>query len=334
MKIHQMRIGIVLLFISACSAPPHTEEVHDSISIQPVQNVALSQKQEEQQEKREGRPIIAGQSFTLPSMVMGEDREINVWTPPEYKHTDKSYSVLYVLDGGIEQDFPHISGLAQLGAMNWNYEKLIVVGVKSGIRLNELAHTPTDVRYINAEPERQGQSHIFSEYLRTEILPYVEKNYRTGPRRAVMGESLAGLFVTELFLKHPDSFTDYVAISPSLWWDDKNLIKSAPNLLTQHANTAKPPYIERHLYLTMADEGGTMQGGLDMLMAALKAHPPKGLKWHYVDRRESETHSTIYHGAALDALDYLFDLPAPDYGPDPWYLVEGGQPPMDTEADK
>jgi hypothetical protein len=71
-----------------------------------------------------------------------------------------------------------------------------------------------------------------------------------------------------------------------------------------------------------------MQGGLDMLMKALKTAPPMGLKWQYVDRRKTDTHSTIYHGAALDALTKLFSLPVPNYGPDPWYLIEGGQPPQ------
>lgn len=314
MTLHKWLIGLSVLTMVACSPT--------------VQKSGLEEKTALADETSFGTPIVTGRSFTLTSKIMGEEREINIWTPPNYQESDKTYSVLYVLDGGTEQDFHHISGLAQLGAMNWNYEPLIVVGVKSGVRLNELAHTATDGRYIKSEPERTGQSHIFSEYLRTEVIPYIEENYRTGPRSAIVGESLAGLFITELFLKHPDTFTDYVAISPSLWWDDRNLAKAAPALLAEHSDA------KRHLYLTMANEGGTMQSGLDMVMAALKASPPKGLDWHYVDRRDSETHSTIYHGAALDALDYLFDLPEPDYGPDPWYLVEGGQPPVEEVSAK
>jgi hypothetical protein len=75
----------------------------------------------------------------------------------------------------------------------------------------------------------------------------------------------------------------------------------------------------------MGDEGGTMQAGLDTLIAALDA-VPGAPEYRYVDRRDSESHSTIYHPAALDALRWLYPHPPYDYGPAPWYLVEGGMP--------
>ncbi len=271
-----------------------------------------------------GTPIHIGTTFMVESKAMRSPREINIWTPPGYKDSGKTYPVLYVLDGGIAQDFHHISGLAQLTAINGIYENLIVVGIKTENRLGELAHTAADPRYIQPEP-RAGNSHVFTKFVQDEVIPFVEKNYRTGERRAVIGESLAGLFVTEVFLKRPGMFTDYIAISPSLWWDDKNLAKDAPTLLAAHDDNT------RRLYLTMGDEGGTMQGGFDLVMAAISSASLPNLKWTYVDRRREETHSSIYHGAAMDALKFSFGLPKVDYGPDPWYLVEGGQPEDDEK---
>lgn len=136
----------------------------------------------------------------------------------------------------------------------------------------------------------------------------------------MIGESLAGLFIAEVFLKHPQSFTDYVSISPSLWWDDKALAKQATELLKTHDDQP------RSLYLTMGNEGGSMQRGLDMVMEAIKRNKPAGLTMHFVDRKETEANSTIYHPAAHDALLKIFGLPQPEYGPVPWYLQEGGQP--------
>jgi predicted alpha/beta superfamily hydrolase len=267
-------------------------------------------------------PIAIGQSFSLPSAIMGEAREINVWLPPSYAEGEQSYPVLYVIDGALDQDFHHISGLGQLTTINGDYDEMIIVGIGTRNRIMELTSTPKDPRYIRTPPTAGGGAR-FQSHVADEVIPFIESRYRTGDRRAVIGESLAGLWIAEVFLRTPNLFTDYISISPSLWWDDKALARDADSIL------AKFPVGERRLYLTMADEGGTMQGGLDLILDAIKKYRPKGLKWYYVDRRKTEMHSTIYHGAALDALRTLFGRPAPDYGETHWYLIEGGQP--DTE---
>ncbi len=265
-------------------------------------------------------PITIGTTLHLESAILDDTRQINVWLPPSHAEGDRRYPVLYLIDGALDQDFHHISGLAQLPTVNSLYEELIVVGIQTRTRMMELTHEPSDPRYIRDPPE-SGKSAQFLEFIRSEVIPLIESRYRTAERRVLMGESLAGLFVTEVFLKHPEAFTDYIAVSPSLWWDDKALAKASANLIAAHDGA------KRHLYLTMADEGGTMKVGLDMILAAFEQSPPAGLTLHYVDRRRTETHASIYHGAAFDALRKLFDLPPIDYGEPPWYLVEGGQPP-------
>lgn len=271
-------------------------------------------------QKPDSEPITIGATYGLKSGVYKSLREINVWLPPSYSKGTKRYPVLYVIDGGLAQDFHHISGLAQLGTINRNYVELIVVGIKTENRFMELTSDPKDPRYV-AKPARAGKSNLFMKHIRDEVIPFVDKNYRTGKRKAVIGESLAGLFVTEVYLKHPQTFTDFITVSPSLWWDDKALAKAAPSLLKKHDD--KP----RRLYFTMANEGGTMQRGLDMILDAIRKAKLKNVELTYVDRRKTETHSTIYHGAALDALKKLFGIDHPEPTETPWYLIEGGQPP-------
>lgn len=286
--------------------------------------------QDEYPDRRDGQiresPIALGTTLHLESQALGDAREINVWVPPSYAEGDGRYPVLYLVDGALDQDFHHVSGLAQLATINGAYEELIVVGIQTKNRLAELTHPPADPRYQRSFPD-SGRSAAFLEHVLSEVVPLIESRYRTAERRVVVGESLAGLFVVEVFLEHPESFTDYVAVSPSLWWDDRALATAAAASLAAHDGAT------RGLYLTMADEGGTMQAGLDSLLAALEQDPPAGLVWHSVDRRETETHASIYHGAVHDALGKLFGLPPIDYGEPPWYLVEGGQPPEDEAPD-
>jgi uncharacterized protein len=273
------------------------------------------------QPNRDGLPLVLGTRFTLDSQVLHEAREVNVWLPPDYETSGERYDVLYLLDGGAAQDFPHIAGLGQLGALSWTYRSLIIVGVASVDRKAELTPPARSARFQKGFPQAGGAAR-FREFLAREVRPFVEARFRTGPRRAVMGESLAGLFVVDTFLEAPDTFDDYVAVSPSLWWDEQRLAAEAPALLSKHGES------KRRLYLAVGDEGGTMRAAVDALVKALVAAPPKGLAWHFDDRARSETHATIYHPAALAALRWLYALPAEDDGgQDPWFMTVDQPPP-------
>ena len=118
-----------------------------------------------------------------------------------------------------------------------------------------------------------------------------------GGQGALIGESLAGLFVIETLLKQPGLFDDYIAISPSLWWDNEALVKAAPGML--------PGTSGHRLWLSVANEQGM---GVAPFAELLKAKAPAGLDWTYKPRPD-ETHATIYHGAALAAIRALFAAP-------------------------
>lgn len=243
-------------------------------------------------------PIIIGQSWRFDSAVMGQTREINVWLPPGYAQGDQTYPVLYLLDGGVDQDFHHISGLAQLGTVNGTTRDVIVVGIATVDRRNELA-LPTDDPELIARYPTQGQSQRFRDYIRSEIQPWVAATFRTNGQSTLMGESLAGLFVVETLLTDPQMFDAYVAISPSLWWDGGALVERAGTLLA----TSDGRY--RRVLLFLGDEGPEMQAPMDVLVQTLTYEGVAGLDWIY-EARPEDSHATIYHDAALDALRRLY----------------------------
>lgn len=247
-------------------------------------------------------PIVIGTSYALPSSTYGGTREVNVWLPPGYGESEETYPVLYLLDGGSQQDFHHISGLAQLGTVNGTTRDVIVVGIASGVRVTELTFRSDDPEVV-AEHPAHGESERFYRFIAEEALPFVEGRFRTGGETALMGESLAGLFVVETFLKAPEMFDHYVAVSPSLWWDVGRLAAQAGAHLRDHSNEP------RTLILTIGDEGGEMQAAMEVLVANLRDHALAGLDWSYTPR-PNESHATIYHGAALDAFRRLFPSPA------------------------
>lgn len=264
-------------------------------------------------------PIAIATRHIVRSAVLGDDREINVWLPAGYDKAHDRYPVVYLLDGGVDQDFVHIAGLGSLASLSWTFGPFIVVGVQTRERRAELTQRPVDPRYLSAFPESGGADR-FRRFLRTEVMPLVEARYRTSGRRAIMGESLAGLFVVDTLLNEPALFNDFIAISPSLWWDDRRMVRAPARVVPRPGAGTK-------LFLGVADEGGTMQDGVERLRALLDRLPPGTIDVRYADYGITANHSTVYHHAAEEALRWLFPAPAYDGGPTPWFMIDGASPP-------
>jgi predicted alpha/beta superfamily hydrolase len=125
-------------------------------------------------------------------------------------------------------------------------------------------------------------------------MPEVEKRYRVTPEKAIVGESLAGLFVVETLALEPDLFDTYIAIDPSLWWNGGQLAKRL---------IAHPPSAASRKTLAIA---ASADGRPDIDAAALAASLGKaGLGFTY-DEWPGETHATVYHPAALKAFRAVF----------------------------
>ncbi len=243
--------------------------------------------------------IILGTGFPIASKVYGDSRTINVYLPLGYAERDEEFPVLYLVDGGAHQDFIPMAGMAALATLSAQYNEFILVGVQSNNRYIELTSPsdfPEDIKYL----PKNGGADDFRRFLKEEVKPFISERYRTTGEDGIIGESLAGLFITETFLKAPDSFTHYIAISPSLWWRDMELSKEAHQLL-QAENFPK----NRSFYLTVADEGGTMLESNERVAEALKNHAPADLNWWYKPKPE-EHHHTIYNPAALESLRLIF----------------------------
>ena len=271
-----------------------------------------------------GKPVVIGTSYTIPSVVLGEPRTINVYVPPSYATGSRRYRVLYMLDGGEAQDFHHISGLAQLATISGATEEFIVVGIETRQRRRELTARSADPRYTKEWPEH-GASSLFRRHIAEEVIPFVESRWRLDGESALIGESLAGLFVVETLLRSPGMFDRYVAIDPSLWWDSRALAREAPALLARHDGG------RRTLWLTSGDEPGTMQDGMNRLVEALKTRAPAGLEWSYAPRPD-ETHASIYHPAALDALRSLWGVDTRYDAASVWWLRDGPSVPAAPAA--
>ena len=245
------------------------------------------------------RAVTPDGTFTIDSPVLGGPRKVNVALPPGYAGSTRRFPVLYLLDGGtVQEDFPKITDIVAEAVAAGRLAPMIVVGIEGVDRKHDLTHPATFADDLKLLPT-SGGSAAYRRFLVDELRPWVKARYRTNGQSGLIGESLAGLFVVETFLREPKAFDAYLAASPSLWWDDQSLARQAEPLL------AAGGFGGRRLYLSIGDEGTTMQAGVDKVVAALKAKPPKGLVWRY-DPQPAAHHSTIYDPSAKAGLPWLF----------------------------
>lgn len=243
-------------------------------------------------------PLVIGETFAIESKGLGETRRINVYLPAGYKASaDVRVPVLYMPDGGIGEDFLHVAGLVQVGVGNGTMRPFVLVGIENTERRRDLTG-PTGNDDDKKIAPRVGGSAAFRRFLREELMPEVKRRYRTTEESAIVGESLAGLFVVETFLLEPDLFDTYIAIDPSLWWDDEKLALGAGRQLRDR------PGLEKALYL--ANSGEKELGEVMRRFAGVLAKDaPPGVRWHHEAMPEEE-HSTIFHPAALKAFRAAF----------------------------
>jgi hypothetical protein len=234
-------------------------------------------------------PLVIGDTFTIASAVLGETRRINVYVPPDAP-PGQALPLLVMLDGGLREDFLHVAGLLQVGASNGTTRPFILAGIENTERRRDLTG-PSDVAKDRAIAPRIGGAQAFRVFLRTELLPELARRYRTTGERAIVGESLAGLFVVDTLVREPDLFDTYVAIDPSLWWNGGQLLwdvgAHAPDKLAG-----------KTLYVAASDDGlATVDW--PALLAGFGRAP--GLTLLHAEW-PGETHGTVYHPAALKAF--------------------------------
>ena len=254
-----------------------------------------------------GRPIVIGQSYLLHSKILGDERRLNVYLPEHYSDPGQSFPVLLLLDGGEQEDFHHITGLAQINAAYGFGQEVIVVGIEGVDRRHDLTSPSTVAEDLKRAPTSGGAA-AYRRFLVEEIEPWVAAHYRTNGRTGIIGESLAGLFVLESLLTAPASFDDYIAVSPSLWWNGGSLSREAARDLKAHDFAGKRAYLAFDEPAPPADVAARERADQKAVQSALETARPKGLTF-FVER-PNETHGSIYHPAAMKAFRVLYPPPA------------------------
>jgi len=238
--------------------------------------------------------------FTLKSAVLGEDRVILVRTPAGYETNKVSYPVLYMTDGDAHMG--HTASTIEFLTQNGRIPDLIVVGITNTDRTRDL--TPVKSTNKNAAGQLQfptsGGADNFLKFIETELIPKIEKEYRVQPYRILAGHSLGGLFAIHAMISKPGVFNSYIAVSPSLQWENGEALKRATDFLN------KQKEFRATLFVSLGNEPGAIGDSFESFRQALAKTNIKDFEWE-AERMDDEDHGSVVLRSHYFGLRKVYD---------------------------
>ena len=273
---------------------------------------------------------------SLQSVILGQNRKLEIYLPEGYESGESAFPVIYVLDGeGRDQ---HIVPTARFLFLSGKMPKAIIVGIINIDRNHDFLSDST-----KGSPTGGGADKFMS-FFEKELIPYIDKNFRTEPYKVLVGHSYGGLFAMHALLLKPDLFDAYIAIDPSIWYKDLMLLKYAEKEFPAAKSW------DRSLFIAGREGGGMKEMGITQLDSLLKSSAPKELNWK-ISAYADEDHGSVPFKSVYDGFRFLFDAGGalrvfPDAGivpegesfdiylwninPDMRYTTDGSEPSTDS----
>jgi predicted alpha/beta superfamily hydrolase len=260
---------------------------------------------------------------SLYSDILGETREIYIQIPVTYKSgNNQKYPVIYIIDG--EVFLPAVHEVLNYYSGGFMPEMVLVGISNSRDRLRDLTTSKVSSIYGMPFNKENGEAENFIEFIGTELIPYIESKYPVSNYRTLIGHSYGGLFTISSLLKHSSLFANYLAIDPSLDWDEQKLLKQVESLLASQSFENKFLFMSLSSQLHMQDSKvsihNVMQDSSEFTLFArsnidfanlVRQNPENGLSfdWKYYPRN---LHGTVPLPSIMDGLISIFE----------WYQME------------
>lgn len=230
--------------------------------------------------------ITIGKIHAIKSEILKEERKIWVHVPEELENADvvfqnkKAYPVVYLLDG--DAHFNAIVGIIEHLSAIKSCPEMIVVGIPNTNRDRDL--TPTKVKaelpFVDEIlAANSGGGPNFISFIEKELIPYVDSNYKTENYNIFIGHSFGGLTVMNTLIEKPELFNAYVAIDPSMRWDNQKILNKIKE------TNFKKMEAKKSLFLGIAN---TMDENMDVLSV-----------------RKDTTQATLHIRSVLELQDFL-----------------------------
>ena len=264
-----------------------------------------------------------GTKDSLYSNTLEEQRVIWVQLPESYRQeSEQLYPIIYVLDGAV-----HFQAVSTVLSYNWGgfMPEMIIVGISNrNNRTRDLTTSEIQTRRGAEYNQETGGAENFTLFIEKELIPHIEASYPATTYRTLIGHSYAGLFTFNMLVKHSDVFDNYLAIDPSLDWDEQKLLNQSKEILSTRDYHGKALFMSLSGQLHMQNSDITienvMQDSSDYTLFARSniefsnfvtknEHNGLSYQWKFY---EQDLHGTVSLPSILDGLKFLFN----------WYPIE------------
>lgn len=253
--------------------------------------------------------ISIGKKENIYSKVLNENRTLWIYTPnttSQSPNPDKRYPVLFLLDGSAHF-YSTVGIIQQLSQANGNgaLPEMIVVAIENTNRIRDFVPS-NDLDKPNP----------FIDFLSSELIPHIDKNYKTAPYKMLVGHSLGGLTVIDILTNFPELFNAHIAIDPSMWYgNEKYLSNTIAKLPKQNMNGKRlfvgtANTLPKGMKLSQLKNDKSIETqhirSIFKLDEFLKANTNRlyyGSKYY-----ENETHNTVPLISEYDGLRFIFDF--------------------------
>ncbi len=257
------------------------------------------------------------------SKTLEEYRRIYIQFPDSFlTENDKKYPVVFILDGEVL--LPTVKNVQSFYSGGFTPEMILVGISNENHRTRDLTSSKITEKYGMPFNEENGEADNFSEFLEIELIPFIENKYPVTNFRTLIGHSYGGLFTIYTLINNPQLFSNYLAIDPSLDWDDQKLLTDSKAKLANKNYNGKSLFMSLNGQLNMQNPNVTIENVMkdttDFTLFArsnitfsntVKKNNKNGLdyEWKFYPR---DLHGTIAFPSIMDGLISVFE----------WYQME------------
>jgi uncharacterized protein len=246
------------------------------------------------------------QRFTIQSGFVKDSFDIHIALPAGYDTSAKAYPVIYYMDANLK------SGKALrniISAMNVSGKPInaIFVGVGHFSNYRVLRRRDYITPFINdqndsliSDEKNFGQTENYYQFLKNELIPQIEKTYRSTRHRSYIGHSLGGLFAYYCLFKKDRLFKNYISLSPALWINHYNIYDFEKKYRKDSSS------LHATLYMCVGgyERLNKILSGGHMMDKFLKENAYSRLSYTYIEYR-GETHNSEVPLALKEILPQL-----------------------------
>lgn len=260
---------------------------------------------------------------SLYSEILEESRKFYVQVPSSYNaEKDQKYPVAIILDG--ETFLPTVNDVQNYYSGGFTPEMVLVGIANDKNRVRDLTTSTITTKYGMPFNEKNGEADNFRKFIQEELIPFVESKYPVTNYRTLIGHSYGGLFTISTLIHQPNLFANYLAIDPSLDWDNQRLIKESEEIFKNQNYKNKSLFMslsgQLHMQNSEITINNVMQDTTDYTLFArsnitfsniAKQNTYNGLSfdWKFYLK---DIHGTIPFPSIMDGLISLFE----------WYQME------------